>query len=76
MTSQSSQPLFPRGFFEAVVLGDMNRIKGFLPEDTVLETTATPGTPNQAQYAKPRSSTSLDGTSDYCFGGRTGFGFA
>ncbi len=75
-SDEPERPLFPKGFFEAKVLGHVNRIKGFLPEDTVLETTATPGTPNQAQYAKPRSSTSLDGTSDYCFGGRTGFGFA
>jgi phage terminase small subunit len=49
----AQRPLLPKGFFAAVITGDVERIKGFLPEETVLETTLPPGSLDNEPSGKP-----------------------
>jgi phage terminase small subunit len=46
---EPERPLFPRGFFAAAITGDVDKIKGFLPEDPILETTPTPEAPGEVE---------------------------
>ncbi len=39
---EPARPLFPKGFFAAIVMGDVERIKGYLPEGTTLDEDAPP----------------------------------
>ena len=52
---EPERPLFPKGFFAAIVTGDVSKIQGFLPEDTVLEPTAPRETPERSAVARPKS---------------------